>query len=817
MRGHFLVCTICLLAAACARPPDGAEPNQIASQLPGFEHMDGFIDMYWDEQGGRLILQIEQFDEPMIYQTALARGVGSNDIGLDRGQLGRTRVVEFQRSGPNVLLVEKNLKFRAVTDNPDEQRAVAESFAQSVIWGFESLGEADGKIYIDATSFVARDVQGVAVRFAELEEGTYEVDSSRSAIFMPRTRAFPDNSEAEAVVTLVGSPAGEILSSVVPDPTSITVHVHHSFVRLPDGNYTPIPYDPRSGILGLQLVGNGFADYASTIGERLEVNYGRRHRLQKKDPTAEFSEPVVPIVYYIDRGAPEPVRSALLDGARWWGQAFAAAGYRDAFRVEMLPENADPLDVRYNVIQWVHRSTRGWSYGYPVMDPRTGEIIKGHVSLGSLRVRQDYLIAEGLLSPYSDRSVPDDMLEMSLARIRQLSAHEVGHTLGIGHNFAASTQDRASVMDYPFPLIKLDGNGALDLSAAYDDKIGAWDKRVILYAYQDFPDGVDENLERRRILEETVASFKYVANEDANAPGTAHPDGNLWDNGADPVAELRHLMRVRAVALQNFSERNIRLGRPLATLEEALVPVYLLHRYQITAASKLIGGLEFTYAMRGDGQRPTSPVSPEQQRDAIAALLETIDPQVLRLPEGLLSSIPPRPPGYVKSRESFPGQTGLTFDPMGPPSSAATLTMTALLDAHRAARLVAQNASDSAMPGFADVCGLLFRETWQADRQAGMNGLIQRSNNLIYLKSLMALSASAEAGFEVKAIATDSINRVDDWLSARTQRETDDPWRALYAESRRLIRRFRDDPTIPELFAPVVVPPGSPIGAESVY
>ncbi|MEJ2255511.1 MAG: DUF5117 domain-containing protein [Woeseiaceae bacterium] len=480
-----------LPALLCLALASVVQASEQAVELDEYAAHEGFVDMWWDEANGRILLRVDEFDAPFLYQASMPRGVGSNDLGLDRGQLGTTKILRFLRSGPKILLVEDNLRYRADSDNQKERQAIAESFARSVIWGFTDLDDDPASTIIDATPFLVRDAHGVADRLERLQEGTFRTDDARSAIYLPRTRAFPDNTEVEAIITLVGEPTGQYLPTVMPDRNALTVQVHHSFVRLPDDDYEPLPYDPRSGVIGLRYDAGGFLDYATPIGDTLVRDYGRRHRLSKADPAAPVSEAVEPIVYYLDPGVPEPVRSALLEGARWWGEAFEAAGYRDAYRVELLPAGADPMDVRYNVIQWVHRSTRGWSYGASVVDPRTGEIIKGHVSLGSLRVRQDYLIAEGLLAPYDDANVPPEMLEMSLARIRQLSAHEVGHTLGFEHNFAASTQDRASVMDYPFPLIRITGEGDLDLSDAYDVGIGEWDKRTVLYAYQDFPDGAD--------------------------------------------------------------------------------------------------------------------------------------------------------------------------------------------------------------------------------------------------------------------------------------------------------------------------------------
>ena len=775
--------------------------------LSELEHLDGFIDLYWDDDTGRLLLDVESLDEPFIYQSSLPRGIGSNDLGLDRGQLGSGRVVRFIRSGPKVLLVEDNLAYRAVSVSADERQAIEESFARSVIWGFEDLDPSASKTVIDATDFFVRDAHDVSGRLAMTTEGSYSVDPARSAIFMPRTKAFPDNTEAEAIVTLTGQPTGPHLPTVTPDAKAVTVHIHHSFIRMPDDDYIPLAYDPRGGVIGLRYDSGGFADYATEIGDDLTTDYGRRHRLQKKDPTAALSEAIEPIIYYLDRGAPEPVRSALLDGARWWNQAFEAAGYKDAFQVELLPADADPMDVRYNVIQWVHRSTRGWSYGDSILDPRTGEILKGHVSLGSLRVRQDYLIAEGLLAPYVDGDVPAEMLEMSLARIRQLSAHEVGHTIGFEHNFAASTQDRASVMDYPVPLIRVRDDNTFDLSEAYDDKIGAWDKRTVLYAYQDFADDVDEGAARQDILRETIAAgFRYVAGSDSRSAASAHPDGNLWDNGADAILELEHLLRVRKIALANFSERNIRLDRPLATIEEVMVPIYLLHRFQIEAVGKLVGGQYFKYNLRGDGQELPTAVDAARQEQAIDALLATLDPAMLRLPDDLLAQITPRPPNNGKSRETFTGSTGIIFDAKSPAASSVAMTLAVLLEPSRAARL-----AQSGAPGFMTVTSGLLDASWYRKSSGGMTGTIQRQTNMQILYALLGLAFNAGADGEVRAIALDAVDTLDDWLDDRSPKNA--LLRAHYGFARFEIERLLDDPTLLQLIAPVTIPPGGPIGS----
>ncbi len=810
MHKAWLAVAMMFVVAGCGT---NADSDNSTSEFDAFEAYSGFMDLYWDETGGRLLIRIKEMEEPFLYQSSLPRGVGSNDLGLDRGQLGSAKMVSFERSGPKVLLMQHNLAYRARSDDANERQAIEESFARSVIWGFEVVGLDGDAVVIDGTDFFLRDAHGVGEKLTARTEGQFATDASRSAIYLPRTKAFPDNTEVEATVTLTGQAIGPYLPTVTPDSSAVTVHMHHSFIRLPDDNYVPLPYEPRSGVIGLSYDGGGFADYATEIGTPLKINFGRRHRLQKVNPEAEVSEVIEPIIYYLDPGAPEPVRSALLDGARWWNQAFEEAGYKDAFQVELLPDGADPMDVRYNVIQWVHRSTRGWSYGDSVVDPRTGEIMKGHVSLGSLRVRQDYLIVEGLLAPYGDETIPDEMLEVSLARIRQLSAHEVGHTIGFEHNFAASTQERASVMDYPFPLVTFGDDGELDFSKSYDDKIGSWDKRTVLFAYQDFADDVDADAARRAIMDETIKlGYKYVADSDSRSISSAHPDGNLWDNGADAIEELSHLLRLRVHALDGMSEANIRDGRPLATLEEVLVPIYLLHRFQIQAVGKLIGGSYFDYALRGDGQDTITPVAADRQREAIDALFATLDPLVLRLPAELLANIPPRPPGHPKSRETFVGNTGVVFDELAPARSAVSMTLDVLLNPTRAARM-----SRSGEPGFSEITERLLAVAWLDEVD---DAEMQRLTGDIVLAKLMQLAVNPAVDSDVRATALATINQLYDWLIAAAAAPTEaastetapigaQPKHAL---ARLQIERMRADPTSVDTIVPIKPPPGGPIG-----
>jgi hypothetical protein len=540
--------------------------------------------------------------------------------------------------------------------------------------------------------------------------------------------------------------------------------------------------------------------------------YIARHRLEKKDPSAPVSEAMEPIVYYLDPGVPEPVRSALMEGASWWNEAFESAGYRNAFRVEMLPEGADPLDVRYNVINWVHRATRGWSYGSGVIDPRTGEIIKGHVLLGSLRVRQDYLLAEGLLSPYTEPGVvPSEMREMALARIRQLSAHEVGHTLGLDHNFLASTADRASVMDYPHPVVRLREDGSLDLSDAYATGIGDWDRVTIAYGYSDFPDGIDERAVLGRILDEArERGLMFLDDAAARPAGSAHPGAHLWDNGIDAAAELERVMAVRRAALERFGESAVRHGMPLATLEEALVPLYLHHRYQVEATAPIVGGQYYSYALRGDGQVPLRRVPAGEQRAALETLLETLSPAALVLPRTVVDLIPPRPAGYPAHRELFDRYTGVTFDPIAPAGVAARLTVSLLLHPERAARLVEQVALDPGLPGLEDVLDRLEAATFGARPDDAYEAEVLRLVEDVVVDELITLAASAPMP-QVRGLAAHRLRSLGELLAER------DGGVAEEAHAQRLadeIRRFLDRPAEPtDRSEPLPAPPGSPIGA----
>jgi len=805
-----------LIVLVLSRAPVRADEPQkavgtptIQEKVAGAERWPGYFNLYWDGKAGKLWLEVDKFGTEFLYQTGLTAGVGSNDIGLDRGQPGQTRIVRIERSGPKVLLVQENLEYRAVTADEDERRAVRESFAESALWGFQVAAEAQDRVLVDATDFFLRDAHGVSATLQRNKQGAYKLDASRCAIYLPRTKNFPLNTEVEATLTFAGEEPGPWVREVTPTPEAITVREHHSLVQLPAAGYKTRAYDPRSSFFGI-----AYMDYATPVDQPIMKRFTARHRLEKKDPTAAVSEPVQPIVYYLDRGTPEPIRSALLEGARWWNQAFEAAGYKNAFRVEMMPEGADLMDLRYNVIEWVHRSSRGWSYGAGVIDPRTGEIIKGHVILGSLRVRQDYLIAEGLLAPYEQgRQLAATPQEIALSRLRQLAAHEVGHTLGLMHNYAASTVNRSSVMDYPPPLVKLGKDGVPDLSDAYATGIGEWDKVSITWGYSDFVPGTDEPAALNKILLGAYGrGLRYLTDQDARPAGSSSSMAHLWDSGANAVDELQRVMQVRAAALQRFGENNVREGEALATMEDRLVPIYMLHRYQAEAASKLVGGMDYTFALRGDGQVATQIVAPAEQRRALAAVLDTVKPEALQLPESLLKMIPPRPPMYPRDRELFKMHTSPTFDAVAPAEAASQQVLQFLFSPERAMRLVEFHARDKVNPGLEEVLDAVINATWKSQHENGYGGEIHNTVDRVVLFDLMALAANEKASGAVREIATAKLHELKEWLSLPTSGRMLVEDQAHISFASREIALFEKDPKKVDVGAPVEPPDGPPIG-----
>ena len=823
--------TLALIAlCGLARPAEPQAPSlpSIEQHTEGMTQMEGFFNLYWDNASGSLFWEISELDTEFLYQISMGSGLGSNPVGIDRGQLRGTHVLAAKRIGPRILLMEPNYGFVAQSENLSEAQAVRDAFAPSVHWGFEMVAETGERVLVDATQFFLRDARGVIDQIAARGEGDFTLDASRSAIHLPATRSFPENTEVESILTFTSSNPGQLVNGVAATGGAVTLRQHHSFIQLPDNGYQTRIADARVGVNGPTVY-----DYATPIDADTRVRLAARHRLQKADPDADRSAAVEPIIYYVDPGTPEPVRSALIEGASWWNDAFEEAGFINAFRVMVLPDDVDPQDIRYNLIHWTHRRTRGYSYGNTVIDPRTGEIVRGVVNLGSLRLRQDYLHGQGMVPPFPGGiSLPEDgsfgefadapdfeylaqvapasePVEMALARVRQLSAHEVGHTLGFPHNYMASAYGRESVMDYPAPLVQIDESGNIDLSNAYVQRIGEYDKLSVNWLYREFPNGTNETQALERIAEQGVVDgLIYMGHTNNNFIGASHQYASVWDNGSNLVDHLKLEIRIREIGLERFGIDAIRTGEPMSTLEFVLLPLYMHHRFQLRSAIQSLGGADFRYALKGDGQIPFTIVEAEEQRDVLETVLSTLAVDFLALSPDLVTMIPP--PAYRYSEgEEFPGYTQQIFDPLAAASAAATFTVGEILNPDRMARLVVFGSMGD-YPDLQEVTDGLIESTWGASetgdtyRQQVLH-TAQRS----VVDQMMQQASMAGNPAEVRAILSD---RLDVLASGIEAEGTLSPHQKLVAAD---IRRWqsRIENTVPG--PQLQMPAGDPIGGSS--
>ena len=760
---------------------------------------EGFMNFSYNNDSGKIILEINKLDSEFMYINSLSRGVGNNDLGLDRGQLGDSRVVYFTKRGNKILLIQPNLRYVSNSSNYLENKAVKEAFARSVLFGFDIIEKTKDSYKIDITSFLIRDAHGVSQRLRYSNSGSYTLNKSMSAIDLDRTKAFPKNIEFDVLLTFTGNPSGNLVRSVTPTASNLTVNQHHSFVELPDNNYKKRKFDPRSG-------SNPFIvyDYSTPIDDKLEQRFIVRHRLNKKYPKQEISEPVEPIVYYIDNGTPEPVKSALIEGGNWWNQAFESAGYKDAFRIEVLPEDADPMDVRYNLIQWIHRSTRGWSYGASIVDPRTGEIIKGQVSLGSLRVRQDYMILSGLIDNPNDIENKSLIKKTSLDRIRQLSAHEIGHTLGFAHNYISSANNRSSVMDYPHPKIDI-VNGNINIDNAYSKNIGDWDKVSVRYAYTDFQENENEDVKLNDIIEEAVNKGLYfLSDSDSRPVGSANPFSHLWDNGEFPYKELDKLLKVRDLALKNIDLDNLVDGEPYDRIEDILVPIYMLHRYQIESAAKAIGGVDYLYFVKNKNNDKVKFVDSKLQKESLKSLLNVLNPKNLVLPTNLIQILSPRSFRNPRTRENFESNTGVTFDYINASSSIINHTLTFLMNPERINRIYQQNMFGENILMLDDYLTIISNSIFSNKRMSPYESSINKNTSSLFLDHLFLTFNNSNTNDLSKSVILSSIINTNEKLSSN-----------LNDYNSFLVNKINGFIDNPDKYIPVEktkIPDGSPIG-----
>lgn len=778
---------------------------QWSAQHPSAALRPGYFDTYYDTGANKLYARIpkERLKQPFLYVYSLSQGIGSNDIGLDRGQLGSEQVVYFEQRGPRVFLVQPNLAFRALTDNPLERASVEQAFAKSVRYGFDIKGYEKGDPVVELTDFLLQDAHGVSARLASSKQGSYSVDLTKSALNTDRTKSFPKNIEMDVMLTFKGNPTGAWIRSVTPEPGLVTVFQHHSFIELPDDQYAPRAYDPRSGAYPFT-----YMDYATPVDQPIVKKWITRHRLIKKDPNAAVSEPVKPIVYYLDNGTPEPIRTALLTGGAWWNEAFEAAGFKNAFRVEVLPDSIDPLDVRYHVIQWVHRSTRGWSYGSSITDPRTGEIIKGHVSLGSLRIRQDYMIAQALSQqPFASASSKQALMDFALSRIRQLSAHEIGHTLGFAHNYAASTRNKSSVMDYPHPQLSL-VDGKVSLDNAYETGIGAWDKVSVAYAYSSVAPGEDQEKALAQILDNAYTSgLRYLTDQDARPASSPSATAHLWDNGADVVAELYDMLAVRKTAMNGFSWDNLERGTA-SELEDVFVPLFFWHRYQTEAVAKQLGALTYAYQVKGGVEPEVAPLAADAQRKALNGLLSALDAEQLAIPVDKLGLFPPRVFGDQRGRESFKSQLGSAFDPFTAAVSAADIAFGFMFQPERIGRVVQQKWMDDQQLGLDELLDKTSEYLFSRQHATAYHQSIQEMIGTRYLSYIYALSVHESVFPQVRMMAQDHLAKLSQsWMNKKVPERV----KTLYLAHIKSLSSGSSAGVVPEL---PPLPDGPPIGSD---
>lgn len=798
----------------------------------GMERRDGYIPMLWDAGKGKLYFELTRLDQDILYFTSVAKGSGSGSVGFEWAGGGEGGVIQFQRVGPKVMVVQKNLRFRAGSGGPGVEKGLDASFPESIIASLPIIRTDGSTVIVDATPLVVRDAAGFASTTGrggrggggpqanELIGGTvWRFDPDRSAIYLPHTKGFPKNSEVEVTVTYEATSGG---ARTTPETGVLTGRLHYSFVEPPTG-YTPRQADPRIGVQAIR-----FVDYSLPPSSTNVVQWVRRHRLEKKDPNAAISEPVKPIVYYLDAAVPEPTRTAMKQGFLWWNKAFEAAGFKNALEIRDATPDMDPMDVRYNMIYWVDRDQRGYSSGGGLTDPRTGEILAARVRLESDRVRtmsnywqayeppitgggggneENGLFEEGFFdSGLPAYSTPETEQQLVLLRQALLTAHETGHTLGFDHNWTSSMNDRASVMEYPSPRIKV-VNGRIDLTDAYQKEIGAYDVMTVRYAYSVFPPGQEKAGLENVIKEMRKQGLTFTPSTD--------PRWNRYDDGPDPAEYMRQAAEQRKILLAHYGPSILKNGEPYGDLRGMrLWMTYLHHRWSIDAGVRYVGGMYTNYAVKGESLPPTEIVPAAKQREILGLLLDDVDPASLAIPEPLLASLTvpvEREPGGGRTgqpnQENMESSMGYAFDHLAAARTIAGLVFDQLFEPETAARLVgfADRQQDAlTLPEVIDACA---KKVFGTPAQAGMMRSLQRQTQRVFIDAVMTLGASPQSSPDVKAVVMASLVKIR--ATVANMKDAEPVNEASLRQIEHDLTRYAQNPTMPKKAsapAPIMAP-----------
>ncbi len=729
-----------------------------AGATPGLAQEAAFAPVVLDAAKGRVMLTIPALDTDVLYYTSLASGGGSVELPLDRGIMD-SAVVRFRRVGNRIVVEEQNLAFRSLTGDAAHKAGVAASFPTATLASLAIESEAGGKIVVDATPMILRDAVGIEAIMRRMNQGNYRFDAGRSAVVM--AKAFPLNSEVEISANFTAETPGPLVRGVAPSAETLTLRLHHSFIKAPTG-YTPRVADPRIGVSTLR-----FKDFSAPFSNGIDTEWVTRWRLEKKDPNSALSEPVKPITVYFDLAIPAPVRHAMKQGLLWWNKAYEAAGFKNAIVALDAPADMDPQDIRYNFMQWINRDERGFSSGGPYRDPRTGEILGAKVRMDSHRIRTvaNYFdaYAGGLPKDGSGVTVADPSLvngtfdampkgqrDMVLLRQALLTAHEYGHALGFGHNFASSLNNRASVMEYPTPRVKI-VKGRLDLSESFQKEIGAYDTMMVRYSYTPLKDeaaglnAIIADMRRQGLI--------YVPETD--------PRWTWYDDRATPAEGLGEALAARRIMLATYGPDNVLLpGEPVGELGNLrLWMAYLHHRYQVESAVKYIGGLYTDIKVKGEPGPATSAIPARLQRDTLGQLLAALSPAELALPEKLLAELTPDPGRNLEDLSDDP-----VFDQLRAARIAAALVVEPLLAPDRAARLVGLQARGLDGVMLPELIDALMAASWNA--KAG-DGPLLRVVQKVVLDGLMILGASATTAPEARALALQTLGDLAKALPGR--------------------------------------------------